>query len=198
MFKRLSTLFIFGLAYLGPAPAQELNEGHADVMSGPAVEMMQDSPFVYPPAAHNQFMPPPGVSDHGHHYNRPSHRGPVVVLPMPLPMPPMGGTAGLNGMYGYHYPGSYIPRDTPLHKFSGYVVCDPPNLAAEAAAGTTARAAQRVVKTTSTRSLAAPGHSQPCPVYTINGEFLMQKGNTTATAPPVRQGPQVTPGGERQ
>lgn len=186
VFKHLPALFIFGLSYSGYTQAQQLNSAEISVMSGTPAEMRQDSPFVYPPAMHNQFIPSVGGHNYGNHYNRPSHGGPVVVLPMPVPM---GGNPGFKGTQGFQYPGSYMPRDTPLHRFNGYVVCDPPNLPTETAAGTTARAAQRVVKTTSTRSLAAPSHSQPCPVYTINGEIAGKTSNTMATSPPVRQHP---------
>ncbi|SFN37625.1 hypothetical protein SAMN05216386_0709 [Nitrosospira briensis] len=178
VFKRSSMLFIFSLAYSACAAAQEFDGANMGALSGGAVEMAQDSPFVYPRAMHDQFMPPARGRDHG---NR-SHYRPAVVLPIPLPM---DGISGFNSMYGFQYPGSYMPRDTPLHRFNGYVRCDPPDLYKEAAAGTTAGvAAQRLVKITSTRSLAAPVQSQPCPVYTINGEIPKQKSyNTTATMP---------------
>jgi hypothetical protein len=105
----------------------------------------------------------------------------------------MGGGSGYNTMQGFQYPGSYMPRDTPLHKFNGYVACDPPDLAGEtkAAGATAGTRVQRLVKITSTRSLAAPGHQQPCPVYTINGEIAKQQSHTTTTRPPSLDAPKI-------
>ena len=109
---------------------------------------------------------------------------PVIVLP---PLPPGGGSA--NNPYEFSYPGSYIPRDTPLHRFNGYVVCDPPPPPGEKAGTgessgqspeatgesthqpTRRPAARSLIKTTTTRSLAAPQYLQPCPIYTINGQI---------------------------
>lgn len=183
VFKRSLMLFIFSLAYSACAPAQEFDGADMSALSGGAVEMAQDSPFAYPRAMHDQFMPPA----RGHDYGNRLHDRQAVVLPIPLPM---GGISGFNSMYGFQYPGSYMPPDTSLHRFNGYVRCDPPDLYKEAAAETTAGvAAQRLVKITSTRSLAAPVQSQPCPVYTINGRIPKQKSYNTTTTMPSRRPP---------
>lgn len=113
---------------------------------------------------------------------RPS--APLVVLPVPLPMERLGG-ASTNGT---HYPGSYIPPDTPLHRFNGYVVCDPPHAVSASAethsAGAVPKLSQkpvspRLVKITSTRPLAAPEYRQPCPTYTIDGRIQRNSGEPT-------------------
>ena len=90
-----------------------------------------------------------------------------------------------NSPYGFQFPGSYMPRETPLHRFNGYVVCDPPDLSeAVTPDKATSPPARRLVKITSTRSLAAPESSQPCPVYTINGQPPKQKNYATTSLPP--------------
>jgi hypothetical protein len=186
--KLLIVLFIFGLAYSGQAPAQEWGAASLNAAASAPAEMAQDSPFIYPPM--NSPLVPLGASHrHDQRLDRSSLGGPVVVLPLP----PTGGGSGYNNMHGFQYPGSYMPRDTPLHKFNGYVVCDPPDLAREtAAAGTTAGApARRLVKVTSTRSLAAPDYQQPCPVYTVNGEIAKQQSYTTTTRPSSPNAPQT-------
>lgn len=191
MTKHYALLIVLGLAaYSGHSDyisAQEVNYSDASMGFGPmgmTQGMAQNSPFLSPGA----------VSDHNHnhypHYPRnnlhnfpPSRSSgypggaPLVVLPVPLPA---NGMAGLNS--GSGFPGSYMPQGTPLHRFNGYVVCDPPDLAAETTAGANPK---RVVKITTTRSLAAPSHSQPCPVYTVNGEIQRQKDYTTGTMPPM-------------
>lgn len=189
MIKLLIMLFIFGLAYSGPAPTQEWEAATPNAAANPPAEMAQNNPFIYPPAM-NSSLVPLGVSHrHDQRLDRSSLGGPVVVLPMP----PMGGGSGYNNMHGFQYPGSYMPRDTPLHKFNGYVVCDPPDLAGETAApgATAGTPARRLVKITSTRSLAAPSYQQPCPVYTVNGEIPKQKGYTTTTRPLGPNAPQT-------
>ncbi|HET7061505.1 MAG TPA: hypothetical protein VFI43_04930 [Nitrosospira sp.] len=105
---------------------------------------------------------------------------PVIVLPVPLSQ----GRQLPADPYRFHYPGSYIPRDTPLHRFNGYIVCDPPDAAkkkGEARQGTNTgkptdqlpekAATPRLVKITSTRPLAAPDYLKSCPIYTINGQI---------------------------
>jgi hypothetical protein len=126
------------------------------------------------------FIPPQAIQNH----NGPPFGAPIVVLPVPLPA---GGTSGSNNTYGFQYPGSYIPRDTPLHRFNGYIVCDPPNTVSGANGGTTseptnAPIARRMVKITTTRPLAAPGSLQPCPIYTINGEIQKNNDYTTRSS----------------
>jgi hypothetical protein len=161
------------------------------VMSGPAAGMAQnsfDSQFAYPLPNHD----PAATHDFDSRQNGRSFAQPLIVVPMP---PPNNGMSGFNSTYGLQYPGSYMPRDTPLHRFNGYVTCDPPDLSKEKPAGTTSgTTAQRLIKITSTRSLAAPAQSQPCPVYTINGEIPKQKSyNTTTTMPSQRLAPpQIT------
>jgi hypothetical protein len=189
--KLAATLFIFGLAYSGQAPAQEWEPANLnDPADGSPAGMTQNCPFIYLPGMNSPLEPSavPHELNHNHnrHLDRRSYGKPVVVLPIP-----MGGGSGYNNMQGFQYPGSYMPPDTPLHKFNGYVACDPPDpLDHTEATGVTAGApARRLVKITSTRSLAAPGHQQPCPVYTINGEIPKQKGHTTTTKP---AGPSVS------
>lgn len=200
MIKNLATLLIFGLAYSNHAIAQELGSGDIDAaqdigrMVGPSADMGQrylGSPFypsLYPPAMLNQPVPTEGLRGHD---ARPAHSlgRPIIVLPVP---------PYINTMSGFQYPGSYMPRDTPLHRFNGYIVCDPPNLTRETTTETEAGAkAQRLVKITSTRSLAVPSHQQPCPIYTINGELPQQKSYTTTAVPSTRNAPSRRKG-ERQ
>ncbi len=187
--KLLVALFIFGLACSGHAPAQEWGAESLDGATGFPADMSQDTPFIYPPM-NSPLAPSAAPHKHDQHLDRSSPGRPVVVLPMP----PMGGSSGYNNMHGFQHPGSYMPPDTPLHKFNGYIACDPPDLAGEAAAvGTTAGApARRLVKITSTRSLAAPGYQQPCPVYTINGEMPKHQSYTTTTRPSAPNAPQTT------
>jgi hypothetical protein len=94
---------------------------------------------------------------------------PRMLLPLPINSPLWGSQT----RYGFQYPGSYLPAGTPLHRYNGYIVCDPP----AAAAG------RRIVKITTTRSLAAPGDTQPCPVYTIDGEVPKGKSYATTNMP---------------
>jgi len=162
MIKYLALLTGFGLACLsfpGDSAAQELAFPTANTASIPGM-----------PASQN--------------HNGPSFGGAVVVLPVPLSA---DGTSGPTNPYGFQYPGSYMPRDTPLHRFNGYVVCDPPNNVNGANGGTSSKparapVAQRVVKITTTRSLAAPGYLQPCPIYTINGEIQNNNGYTARSS----------------
>jgi hypothetical protein len=187
MIKRLAMLLAFSLAYPVHALADDASDRPA--MSVFAAGMAQNHPdgqFPYPPPNHDQAVPP--AAAHGYDSHRRSFGQPLVVIPMPLPN---NSVPGFSSTYGLQYPGSYMPRDTPLHRFNGYVTCDPPDLSKEAPAGTTSgTTAQRLIKITSTRSLAAPAQSQPCPVYTINGEIPKQKSyNTTTTAPFQRPAP---------
>ena len=189
MIKLFIVLFIFGLAYSGQAPAQEWGTENANSVANPLAEMAHDSPFIYPPAMNNPLVPLGASHKQAQRLDRSSLGGPVVVLPMP----PMGGGSGYNNMHGFQYPGSYMPRDTPLHKVNGYVVCDPPDLAEEAAAAeaTTNAPARRLIKITSTRPLAAPGQQQPCPVYTVNGEIAKQQSHTATTRPSSPNAPKI-------
>ncbi len=149
MIRYLVMFIVFGLAYTGYpsySTAQEWDSSDASIASVPTTEMGQGS-----------FIPPAALPNHsGQPFG-----GPVIVLPAPLQA---GGVSGFNGIYGFQYPGSYMPRDTPLHRFNGYIVCNPPNPASGATV-------QRMVKITTTRSLSAPASLQPCPIYTINGEI---------------------------
>jgi hypothetical protein len=144
-------------------------------------------PSFYSPTLVNQ----PGVSAQAHGsplLNAHSFGRPVIVLPM---QPYIDKASGFQypGSYmppgtPFQYPGSYMPPGTPLHRFNGYIICNPPNLnrdaVAEATAGT---GAQRVIKITSTRSPSIPGHSGPCPIYTINGELPPEKSYSTILPP---------------
>jgi hypothetical protein len=192
--KLAATLFIFGLAYSGQASAQEWEAENLSAAGGSSAGMAQDSTFIYPPAMNGSLVPLAGADKHDQRLDQSSYGKPVVVLPMPI-----GGGSGYNNMQGFQYPGSYMPRDTPLHKFNGYVACDPPDLAGEtkAAGATAGTRVQRLVKITSTRSLAAPGHQQPCPVYTINGEIPKQQGYITTTRPSGPNAPRTIRQGER-
>jgi hypothetical protein len=184
--KKLVTLLIFGLPYSNGATAQELGSGEMDVpegtvlIAGPTAELTSSSPgssffsSFYSPTSVNQ----PGVSAQAHGdtlLNMHSFGRPVIVLPM---------QPYIDAVSGFQYPGSYMPRGTPLHRFNGYIICTPPNLnrdtGAKAVAGT---GAQRVIKITSTRSPSMPGHSGPCPIYTINGELPSQKSHSTILPP---------------
>jgi hypothetical protein len=184
--KKLVTLLIFGLPYSHNVTAQELGLGE---MSGPEGTVLIAEPTAeltpsvpgssfyssfYSPTAVNQ----PGVSAQAHGgtpLNTHLFGRPVIVLPM---------QPYIDTVSGFQYPGSYMPPGTPLHRFNGYIICNPPNLnrdaVAEAAAGT---GAQRVIKITSTRSPSIPGHSGPCPIYTINGELPPQKSHSTIFPP---------------
>lgn len=187
MIKLPAALLIFGLTYSGQAPAQGWEPANLSAADGSSAEMAQDSPFIYPPA-NSPLVPSAVPHKHDQHLDRPSYGKPVVVLPIPV-----GGGSGYNNMQGIQYPGSYMPRDTPLHKFNGYVACDPPDLTdqTEAAGATVSAPARRLVKITSTRSLAAPGHQEPCPVYTINGEIPKRQSHTTTTRPSGPNAPQT-------
>lgn len=182
---------MFGLAYLNHAKAQELGSGDMgvpeSVLIEPTGELAQSdpaSPFYssfYPEAMLNQHMPGGGF---GYGDTKPQARSfgrPLLVLPVP----PL-----VNGMFGFHFPGSYMPRGTPLHGFNGYVVCNPPNLSREITLETAAGApARRLAKITSTRSPSTPGYPGPCPVYTINGELPQQKSHSTITLPSTGNAP---------
>jgi hypothetical protein len=167
---RYSTVLIgFGLAYSGfpvGSAAQEVDYAAANPASIPTAEMGQGN-----------LVPSPPIQNHNGYLSG----GPAVVLPVPVAA---SGTPGFNDTYGFQYPGSYLPRDTPLHRFNGYIVCDPPSPVTGATGETTSEptgvpVARRMVKITTTRSLAAPAYLQPCPIYTINGE--MQKSNSYTT-----------------
>src|SRR3569623_1429489 len=89
-----------GLTYSAFADdvVQELPSSTANNVSIPAPQMDQD-----------RVIPSRTVQNH---YGSPLG-GPVVVLPVPG-----SGTSGSNSTYGFQYPGSYMPRDTPLHRFN--------------------------------------------------------------------------------
>lgn len=192
MFKYFALLIVLGVTYAGhsvnaaaqEAGGMEMSMGSvpAGIVPGMGLGTAQNSPFLSPGtilSPHRQGLP------HSSYGRASGHHGgtPLVVLPMPLPM---NGMSGPNGMPGAQFPGSYMPQGTPLHRFNGYTVCDPPDLAE----GTTPK---RIVKITTTRTPASPGHSQPCPIYTVNGEIQPQKGYATTTTiitPPVQNAPQ--------
>lgn len=177
---------MIGLAYSSQAFAQETDSFVSPALSADvAPGTMGSSPYMgqLPPG---QFVPPPSqphaASPYGSHQEGQWSGRPIVVLPLPLPM---NNASTLNNAYGFQYPGSYMPRETPLHRFNGYVVCDPPNLTEAVTGGkATSPPARRLVKITSTRSLAAPGSSQPCPIYTIDGQPPKQKNHVTTNVPP--------------
>jgi hypothetical protein len=131
------------------------------------------SPFLPGAMAGHSPYPNPSVYSGTHGPGDPglgsSRPFPRMLLPLPINSP----IWGFQTRYGFQYPGSYLPPGTPLHRYNGYVVCDPP----AAAAG------KRIVKITTTRSLAAPADTQPCPVYTINGGIPEGKSYTTTSTP---------------
>lgn len=192
MIKKLVTLLIFGLPYSN-ATAQELGSGEIGVPEGivpVAGSTAELTPSIlggsfYPPFYSPELINQPAISPQAHHdprLNTYSFGRPIIVLPIQ----PYIGTVS-----GFQYPGSYMPHGTPLHRFNGYIICNPPTLnrdaTAEAAAGSGTR---RVIKTTSTRSPSLPGYSGPCPFYTINGELPPQKSHSTVLprrTPPTRQ-----------
>ncbi len=197
MIKHLALLIVLGWACSGHSSdtaAQEINYLNVNSGSVPtgmtydlSQNMPQNSPFLATGAApnHNHYSPYPRdrfPNSRSPDYTPPGT--PLVVLPMPLSI---NGMSGVNSRLGFQFPGSYMPQDVPLHRFNGHVVCDPPDLAGEATAGKTMR---RIVKVTTTRSLAAPNQSQPCPIYTVNGEIQGQKGYTTTTMPSILNAPQ--------
>lgn len=178
---------MIGLAYSSQAFAQETESfAHPALSADVAPGTMGAGPYIQqlPPG---QFVPP---SPYGSHQAGQWSGRPIVVLPVPLPM---NNASTLNNAYGFQYPGSYMPRETPLHRFNGYVVCDPPNLTKDVTPDTPSYPpARRLVKITSTRSLAAPGSSQPCPIYTIDGQPPKQKNHVTTNVPPPRNLPPPT------
>jgi hypothetical protein len=193
MIKSLPALIIlsavFGIS--DPSSAQEAFGGHMGMSHGmghiPSDQLTNmgfASPFVPFPLAggnfgHNPYPPSSSV------YSGINGPGPGSSRPFPrmfLPLPANSPLWGFQTRYGFQYPGSYLPQGTPLHRYNGYVVCDPPPAAA--AAG------KRTVKITTTRSLAAPGDTQPCPVYTVNGGIPEAKSYTTTNmAPAIRNSP---------
>ena len=171
MIRRLASLIVLGLAcpgHLGYAAAQEANAMGANmgyIPGGMGHDMAQNSPFVSPGTLPNHNPYP--------HNSIPNSRlpgstpgAPLVLLPVPA-----NSMSGINTPYGLQFPGSYMPPGTPLHRFNGYTVCDPPAIAA----------GQRIVKITSTRSPSTPSAQQPCPIYTINGQIQQPKGYTSTT-----------------
>jgi hypothetical protein len=189
--KNLVTLLILGLTYSNASKAQEFAVQDDAITSQSQPEMGQNeliNSSFYPPSTLIGGAPTEAAWERHTQHNPPSHARsfgrPVVVLPAP----PVG-----NSITGLHYPGSYIPQGTPLHRFNGYTVCDPPKLVKEPTAEkVTGATPQRLVKITSTRSPAVPSDLQPCPIYTLNGELPRQKSATTSVPPtqnaPSRQG----------
>jgi hypothetical protein len=180
MTQQLMLLITLGLAYSsysGGIAAQKFP--FPDPNAAPTVAEVSPGPFIPLPGLHNHSDPSAGRSV------GPPFGVPVVVLPIPLPG---GGLSGSNSTYGFQYPGSYMPGDTPLHRFNAYITCDPPNPINGTNGGATSGStgvpiARRVVKITTTRSLAAPAYLQPCPIYTINGEIQKNNGSTTRSSP---------------
>ena len=149
-----------------PYPDMGFNSPFAPFLPG-----TYSGPSPYPPSSVYSGIHGPGDPGPGS-----ARLFPRMLLPLPINSP----IWGFQTRYGFQYPGSYLPPGTPLHRYNGYVVCDPP----AAAAG------KRIVKITTTRSLAAPADTQPCPVYTINGGVPEGKSYTTTnTAPPIRNSP---------
>lgn len=174
--RYLPILFVSCLGYSSPACTQEVPGPLPDATWGMGMGEISlnspDSPYA---------MPMPMPMQGGRSVPRPGR--PVVILPM-SPMPSMSPYPGAPS--GLHGPGSYVPRETPLHRFNGYVVCDPPPHRAANTVATGPEAGmqerpERVVKITSTRSPAAPGYLQPCPIYTVNGEPPRQESRLKTT-----------------
>jgi hypothetical protein len=186
---------MIGLVYSSQAFAQGMDsDAHSALSAYASPETMAASPYLgqLPPG---RFAPPPPQPHAAYPYGSHNHGGPgrpIAVLPLPVPLP-MNNASTLDNAYGFQYPGSYMPRETPLHRFNGYVVCDPPNLTEDGTRDTSSHPpARRLVKITSTRSLAAPGSSQPCPIYTIDGQPPKQKNHVTTNLPPPRNSPPPT------
>ncbi|ABB74769.1 hypothetical protein Nmul_A1466 [Nitrosospira multiformis ATCC 25196] len=178
--KKFVMLLIFGLPYSN-ATAQEVGSREMGVPEGivPVAGSTAEGASsilgtsFYPPLYSPALINSPGVSAHapGTQLDAYSLGRPVIVLPIQ----PYIGTVS-----GFQYPGSYMPHGTPLHRFNGYIVCNPPNLNRDAEAGAVAGAGGRqIIKITSTRSPSIPGYSGPCPIYTINGELPPQKSHST-------------------
>jgi hypothetical protein len=201
MIRHHALLAVFGLiysVYSGYIVAQHMNAMDANMGSVPmhmGHDMMQNSPFVSPGTVPDMMQnspfvssgilpnhnpsPPASIPGSGNPGSTPGR--PLVVLPVPA-----SGMPGINTPYGYQFPGSYMPSGTPLHRYNGYTVCDPPDLSKGTTTGAaTGATARRIVKSTSTRSPSAPGYPQPCPVYTIDGEIQQPKGYTTTTTSSV-------------
>ena len=164
----LAVLGLTGVIYLEHVAAQDPTVMDANIGSLPGGghhDMMQNSPFVS-----SGILPNQGPYSHNLVPNGrpPASRpgAPLVLLPVPA-----NSMSGINTPYGLQFPGSYMPPGTPLHRFNGYTVCDPPAIAA----------GQRIVKITSTRSPSTPSAQQPCPIYTINGQIQQPKGYTSTT-----------------
>ncbi len=164
----LAVLGLTGVIYLEHAAAQYptmMDANMGPLPGGGHHEVMQNSPFVA-----SGILPDQGPYSHnlGLNGRPPASRpgAPLVLLPMPA-----NSMSGINTPYGLQFPGSYMPPGTPLHRFNGYAVCDPPAIAA----------GQRIVKITSTRSPSAPSAQQPCPIYTIDGQPQQPKGYTSTT-----------------
>ena len=185
MVKNLTTVLFIGLVYSHLASAHEFQSANSVAVPDSYQELGQSeltaSPF-YPKGMSGGHLSIEALERH-HVQNDPylharSLGQPAIVLPVP----PIST--------GLQYPGSYIPPGTPLHRLNGYVVCDPPKLPKESATEkTTGASVQRLVKITSTRSPVASRHLQPCPVYTINGEFSHQRRDATTGALPIRNAP---------
>ena len=201
MIRHPALLTVLGLIYSGYPGyivAQDVNAMDANMGSVPmhmGHDMMQNSPFVSPGTIRNMMQnspfvssgilpnhnpsPPASIPGSGNPGSTPGR--PLVVLPVPA-----SGMSGINTPYGFQFPGSYMPSGTPLHRYNGYIVCDPPDLSKGTTTGAaTGATARRIVKSTSTRSPSAPGYPQPCPVYTINGEIQQPKGYTATTTSSV-------------
>jgi len=160
----------------------DVSEGTV-LIAGPTAELPSSvlGSSFYPSLFSSAPVNQPGVSAQARHdprdtpLNTHSFGRPVIVLPM---------QPYIDAVSGFQYPGSYMPPGTPLHRFNGYIICNPPNLnrdaGVEAAAGA---GTQRVIKITSTRSPSIPGHSGPCPIYTINGELPPEKSHSTILPP---------------
>lgn len=195
--KRFALLFMIGPVYSGQAFAQELDSrANTDAVTGFPAGMIGADRLMYgPPSILPGQFAPALAQPHGNHqsgrYGNGGAGQPLIVLPIPMPMN-NGGPA--NSAHGVQFPGSYMPRDTPLHKYNGYEVCDPPSLSEGAGPGTPlSPPARRLVKITSTRSLAAPASSQPCPIYTIDGRLPTQKSHATTHGPAPHNTPPPPP-----
>ena len=160
-----------------------MSHGTDHIPADPHPDMGFDSPFApsLPPGTHfgpNPYPPSSVYSGMQNYGNLPGSSSPFPRMLLPLPI--NSSMWGFQTRYGFQYPGSYLPPGTPFHRYNGYMMCDPP----AAATG------KRIVKITTTRSLAAPADTQPCPVYTINGGIPGGKSYTTTnTAPAIRNSP---------
>ena len=128
MIKVFAPVFMIGLAYSGQAFAQGMDsEAHSALSAYVSPETMGLSPHIaqLPP---DQFAPlspqPPAAYPYSSH-NQGGPGRPIAVLPLPMPLPMNNGPAQ-NSPYGFQFPGSYMPRETPFTDSTATSFATPP------------------------------------------------------------------------